>query len=212
MRKIIIFGTPKQIENVKKKINANYKLFQERNVKIIYKDSSSFFAELYGEDGGLKKTGDSPADIARFLEAIDLMPMGAQEKKERERGIEKFSSREEKLEKCGLPNTPQTSHCFADSTHHTCCLLGPKARKYADSSGNPIGITSENAFYYRYSKKATSADLTPWCTCTGSKVCSSYANRFSDGTKVKFIGDTNTLNEDEGIQKLKIERHSTPGV
>jgi len=26
-----------------------------------------------------------------------------------------------------------------DRTHHTCCLLGPEARRYADASGNPIG-------------------------------------------------------------------------
>ena len=33
-------------------------------------------------------------------------------------------------------------------------MLGPKARAYADSSGNPIGITSEKAFENRYGKKA----------------------------------------------------------
>mgnify|MGYP001796593804 CR=1 FL=1 len=29
------------------------------------------------------------------------------------------------------------------STHHTCCLLGPEARAYADASGNPIGTAAE---------------------------------------------------------------------
>lgn len=44
------------------------------------------------------------------------------------------------LDACGMPrNYRPTSHCFNDRTHHTCCLLGPEARKYADASGNPIG-------------------------------------------------------------------------
>ena len=30
--------------------------------------------------------------------------------------------------------------------HHTCCMLGPKARKYADNSGNPIGTAAKKAF------------------------------------------------------------------
>ena len=48
---------------------------------------------------------------------------------------------------CGLPeNYGPTSHCFADSTHQTCCMLGPEARAYADRSGNPIGKASERAF------------------------------------------------------------------
>ena len=25
------------------------------------------------------------------------------------------------LNKCGLPDIPETSHCFNDATHHTCC-------------------------------------------------------------------------------------------
>lgn len=34
------------------------------------------------------------------------------------------------LDACGLPRGYwQTSHCFRDSTHHTCCLLGPEARR-----------------------------------------------------------------------------------
>lgn len=34
---------------------------------------------------------------------------------------------------------------------------------YADNSGNPIGIASEDAFYLRYGKKPD--ELAPWCTC-----------------------------------------------
>jgi hypothetical protein len=58
-----------------------------------------------------------------------------------------MSTREQLLEKCGLPNYNKTSHCFSDSTYHTCCMLGPEARKYFDNSGNPIGIA-------RYGKKS----------------------------------------------------------
>ena len=61
-----------------------------------------------------------------------------------------MGKRELLLRKCNLPNTKNTSHCFNDNTHHTCCMLGPKARLYADQSGNPIGITSEEAFSKRY--------------------------------------------------------------
>ena len=48
---------------------------------------------------------------------------------------------------CGLPmDYNPTSHCFADGTHQTCCMLGPEARKYADESGNPIGSAAKKAF------------------------------------------------------------------
>jgi hypothetical protein len=129
------------------------------------------------------------------------MPMGYFESKERE-------NRKQLLEKCGLPDILETSHCFNDSTHHTCCMLGPQAREYADNSGNPIGTASINAF----GRKPKDRELTPWCTCTGSKVCSYYKNRFNDGTNIKFIGNTNIINEDDGINMLKISRHKTPGI
>lgn len=33
-------------------------------------------------------------------------------------------------------------------------------------------------------------DLTPWCTCFGSLVCSYYADKFkNDGTSIKFINE-----------------------
>ena len=125
------------------------------------------------------------------------------------------------LKKCGLPDTMQTSHCFNDATHHTCCLLGNDARRYADSTGNPIGALSESV---QVNKKLK---LVPWCTCTGSKVCSFYSNKFGkkDGTRIKFIGKlkqkktkknknkaNNNWNEDNAISKLTLMRHSTPGI
>ncbi len=202
MRKIIVYGSNVEQERVREIVRKNKTLFDIRNVELVYKNSDIFFAELYGNDRKLKKTGKSPIDIAGFLEFIDRMP----------KSTEYFSNRETLLDKCGLPNNNSTSHCFNDETHHTCCLLGPEARKYADSSGNPIGITSENAFYSRYGRKVGENEKTSWCTCTGSKVCSYYSRKFNDGTGIKFIGDTDTLNEDEGIKKLRIRRHKTPGV
>ncbi len=126
--------------------------------------------------------------------------------------------RKKLLKKCGLPDIPETTHCFNDATHHTCCLLGHKARKYADSTGNPIGSLSKSV-----QKKKT--NLVPWCTCTGSKVCSFYSKKFGkkDGTRIKFIGTLkpkktknkkhhNDWNEHNAISKLNLLTHKTPGV
>jgi hypothetical protein len=136
------------------------------------------------------------------------------------------------LKKCGLPDTMETSHCFNDATHHTCCLLGNDARKYADETGNPIGALSESV---QNNKKLK---LIPWCTCTGSKVCSFYSKKFGkkDGTRIKFIGtlqpkktrknknnkngrdkngmdkNDNNWNENNAISKLNLIRHRTPGI
>ena len=44
------------------------------------------------------------------------------------------------------------------------------------------------------------------------KGLSYYRDRFNDGTDIKFIGNTKTINEDKGINMLKINRHRTPGV
>lgn len=128
-------------------------------------------------------------------------------------GKENFT--QELLNKCGLSNEG-TSHCFNDSTHHTCCMLGPKARKYADNSGNPIGLASIKAFN-KTGKKLNKNTLTPWCTCSGSKVCSYYANKFKDGTHIKFIYNPKTKKvinypKTENPTKLGIRTHGTPGI
>jgi hypothetical protein len=137
------------------------------------------------------------------------------------------------LKKCGLPDIAQTSHCFNDATHHTCCLLGKEARNYADSTGNPIGKLSESM--HRNKNKNKSKNLVPWCTCTGSKVCSFYSQKFGklDGTHIKFIGrlkprktkktktkitksnsnvNNSSWNENNAINRLKLLQHKTPGV
>lgn len=128
-------------------------------------------------------------------------------------------TRKQLLKKCGLPDILETAHCFADSTHHTCCMLGKQSREYADNSGNPIGqlskriYNSSNTIKKNYTK-SKSHDLTPWCTCTGSQVCSFYSNKFGkqDKTHIKFIGNTKTKNEKAAITKLGLIKHSTPGI
>jgi hypothetical protein len=120
------------------------------------------------------------------------------------------SKRKRLLEKCGLPDIDETKHCFADSTHHTCCKLSRKTRKYADKTGNPIGKISEKVYEIQHKKPA--GEYTTWCTCTGSKVCS-YYNTISNGkTYIKFINSTKSKDEDVGIQTLKLMKHKTPGV
>ncbi len=118
--------------------------------------------------------------------------------------------RQELLEKCGLPDIPETSHCFNDLTHHTCCVLGKEARKYADASGNPIGSLSEYAYLKKHGKEA--GEYTTWCTCTGSKVCSYYKDKFQDGTLIKFINELEEKEGESAIDKLKLMRHKTPGI
>ena len=133
------------------------------------------------------------------------------------------NKREKLMEVCGMPkNYNPTSHCFSDSTHHTCCMLGPKARKYADETGNPIGTAAKKAFKHLKKRGATKNDLTPWCTCFGSEVCSYYANKFDDGTHIKFVNNPNSLDKIadspsancEGFfrDKFGVKSHGTPGV
>ena len=193
MHTIEIYGTQEQLKMIKKLFKKYKEQINSRNIKLKYIVHTEFIGKLYGNDKKLKKTINNPSELFYFFNITDNM-----------------QTREQLLEKCGLPNYNKTSHCFSDSTHHTCCMLGPEARKYADKSGNPIGIASEDAFYLRYGKKPD--DLAPWCTCSGSKVCSYYSDKFKDGTHIKFIGSLTTKNEDDGIAKLGIRKHMTPGV
>lgn len=114
------------------------------------------------------------------------------------------------LEKCGLPDIDETKHCFADSTHHTCCSLSREAREYADKTGNPIGKLSEKVYKIHNNKAPT--EYTKWCTCTGSKVCSYYKNITNDKTFIDFINFIESIDEDEGIRLLNLHKHKTPGV
>mmetsp|Transcript_77704 Transcript_77704/g.126035 ORF Transcript_77704/g.126035 Transcript_77704/m.126035 type:complete len:213 (-) Transcript_77704:164-802(-) len=130
------------------------------------------------------------------------------------------------LDACGMPRAyGPTSHCFNDRTHHTCCLLGPEARRYADASGNPIGTASSKAFKAKQGVAPTDEELTPWCTCFGSLVCSYYAEKFQDGTHIKFIYQpgtnppmgafdipANKSCEAKAREHFKVQAHGTPGV
>jgi hypothetical protein len=133
MHIIEIYGTKEQLKMLKKLLKKYKDQITSRNLKIKYIVHTEFIGKLYINDKKLKKNIHTPSELAYFFNIGDNM-----------------SSREKLLEKCGLPNYNKTSHCFSDSTHHTCCMLGPEARKYADNSGNPIGIASEDAFYLRY--------------------------------------------------------------
>ena len=131
------------------------------------------------------------------------------------------TKRDKMMKLCGIHDYAATSHCFNDSTHHTCCLLGPKAREYSNKE-NPIGKASEEAFKLKYGVAPKKTDLTSWCTCTGSEVCSFYGQFNEDGTKIKFINDPrsdtdisfnpNIDSESYYRKRFKIPGHGTPGV
>jgi hypothetical protein len=131
------------------------------------------------------------------------------------------SKRDKMMELCGLHDYDATSHCFNDSTHHTCCLLGEKARKYSNKK-NPIGKASSEAFFKMHGRYPEKHELTSWCTCTGSEVCSFYGQLKEDGTNIKFINNPKSneeigylpnIDSEKGYRKLfNIPGHGTPGV
>ena len=150
-------------------------------------------------------------------------PEKSQKKKGRKKYIKTYmNKREYLLEKCGLPNIKETSHCFNDGTHHTCCHLDKKARKYADSSGNSIGKLSEDVFEKKHGRRPTDNEKTPWCTCSGSEVCGYYNDSISDKTTIKFINNPNKNQVATKIKGKKCEGyvrdymgvmpHGTPGI
>ena len=225
MRKIIIYSqnNPKSLipENIRKKLIA-------RNTEIQYipvKTTNDELIELYGYDTTLKYSSKNISSRTKLINVlktiigkIDKMPMGSSEKTIRNKinKINKMNNtnrtRKRLLKKCGLLNVAETQHCFADTTHHTCCMLGPKSREYADSSGNPIGSLSVKV----QKSKTNTSGLSPWCTCTGSKVCSYYTNKFGkdNGTNIKFIGTgkNNDKNENKAISEMGLMKHRTPGI
>lgn len=138
-------------------------------------------------------------------------------------------SRKKLLDKCGLPDVPETQHCFNDLTHHTCCEIGPRSSSYADSSGNPIGKLADNVFQKlpnNHPKKQyyLKNGRRPWCTCFGSKVCGTYSKKYPNDTQISFINapnddrladEINTHNnkvEEEIRKKFNVLSHLTPGV
>jgi hypothetical protein len=138
-------------------------------------------------------------------------------------------SRKKLLDKCGLPDVPETQHCFNDSTHHTCCEIGPESSKYADSSGNPIGKLADDVFQKlpdNHSKKQyyLKNGRRPWCTCFGSKVCGIYSKKYPNDTQIRFINAPyddrladkiryhNDDVEEEIRKNFNVMTHRTPGV
>jgi hypothetical protein len=224
MRQIIIYTN--NLQNLQTIPETIKQQLETRNIKIQYNkitNNNEERIELYGYDKLLKYINKNISSKTKLNNAlkiiitkIDKMPMGSIEKIMR--------TRKRLLVKCGLPDVAETKHCFADTTHHTCCMLGSKAREYADSSGNPIGSLSVKVQSGNKLNKIKKK-LIPWCTCTGSKVCSHYKSKFGleDGTYIKFIGNlssrskkniktNNLLDEDKAIAKLNILRHHTPGI
>ena len=134
-----------------------------------------------------------------------------------------IAKRKKLLNACGLPeNYNETSHCFNDSTHQTCCMLGPKARKYADTHGNTIGKASERAFRKKHGRAPKKDETTGWCTCFGSEVCSYYADKFNDGSHIEFVNNQkskskvvkNVSPKCEGYWRdyFNVPAHKTPSV
>lgn len=180
---------------------AHEDVFTRHCIQIVYAQSSKFDMRLYGFDEGLKWSSRKVSDLDKLDEVCSNMAMPC------------VAKRPSSANSCGLPLRPSTSHCFQDDTHRTCCLLGAKARRYADASGNPIGRASEQAFLETFGFWPDDKTLTPWCTCIGSEVCSFYAQKFQDGTHIKYIdslGYGRVLQRDE--TKYKTRSHRTPGV
>jgi len=200
----IYFTDPKDLYPVHEWESANLKMLEHYQIKIAYTMYSHFYIILYGYDGTMKWTSFKPTDLNKIQGIISEMPMANVHIHSKIKPLDYF---------CGLPAIPSTRHCFKDQTHRTCCLLGGKAREYADQTGNPIGKASEQAFLEYFGFYPDPDTLTPWCTCIGSSVCTFYQKKFNDGTHIKYINslkDGMVLNRNE--QKYSTVRHRTPGI
>ena len=208
----INFTNSQQLEPIHKFEYSYRKEILKRSIQIVYKLSNKFLIKLYGFDGEIKWQSENINRLSEIFSLIDDMPMGKIRRPE-EPNLSNL---------CGFTNNSSpTSHCFRDRTHQTCCLLGHQARRYADSSGNPIGSAAEKAFYHSFNFKPDDKTLTPWCTCIGSKVCSYYTKKFGDkdGTHIKFINslvdkvDKVKVDKDEKDEnKHLVYKHRTPGI
>ena len=201
-----------------KYLKKNYKFeLQDRNLKLKYQKTKNFLIKLYNYDGNLSFKTTSKNKIEEILNVIDNMIMRQREIDEKVfRGeyVSDYSKRKDPRTLCFPKTDLRISHCFSDSTHHTCCMLGPKARNYSNISGNPIGKVSEEI-------SNTIEKYYPWCTCTGSQVCSYYANKFNDGTRIKFMYNPKNgaiyynvpFNLEKDLaKKFEIGFHRTPGI
>ena len=201
----IFFADPKELKSVHIWQYNHHKILEALCVKIIYTFFGTFHMILYGFDGSIKWQSKTARGLDALPKIIAAMPLG----NTRFCGSDKKDS----IPFCDIPTTGSTGHCFQDSTHRTCCLLGGQARAYADRSGNPIGRAAEHAFFENYGFYPDERTLTPWCTCIGSKVCSYYSQKFNDGTHIKYIDSLTkgiVLREDEN--RFSTVKHSTPGI
>ena len=83
-RKIVVYGSTLEQKDFQEYAKKYEKDLKERNVDIMYKDSEIFYVELYGYDGGLKKSIDKK-DLEMLIKEIDNMQMGRFEKFIREK-------------------------------------------------------------------------------------------------------------------------------
>ena len=144
--------------------------------------------------------------------------------------------RKKLLKKCGLPqNYNEVNHCFSDGTHHTCCGLGIKSLNYAKDTGNNIKDPAirayqayrkeqgENITLSEIKKQLDSGNLKiPWCTCSGSQVCSFYQkNKDLRDSSIIFVNKPNSDNiytnvsencEQKAASEAGIVQHLTPGI
>ena len=118
----------------------------------------------------------------------------------------------------------ELQHGFEDDTHNACCLLGPKSRNGADATGNPIGAAA--ARVAAASENVAADAMTPWSTCMGSAVCSSYGQTYGDAymkfavspdKKLIYLPAHGTRLRPECEHFLQEEifrgdRHATPGI
>ena len=152
---------------------------------------------------------------------------GSSNKKEQFQG----QTKQQKLKNmCGLPDAPETNHCFNDDTHHTCCMLGPNTQREVSGTTNDIAKAARKAYMKKHKLTVAQLDAKirdekislPWCTCTGSSVCSQYDRSYGD-SKIKFINNPKSqigeVMEDVGTHCEKyvkelydIRTHGTPSV
>lgn len=210
----ILFNNVNQLNEIHKQELIYKKKLIEYNIKIYYTKSKFFKIILNGYDNKIKfissKIKDFPNTIFKKIENMPMFKYQTNYNNLNNKKIINYL--------CGIKGFDVTNHCFNDLTHQTCCLLGPKARKYAEKSGNTIGKISEKNFEDFYGFKPTNNTLTPWCTCIGSEVCSYYKNKFNDGTHIKFINNKKnnipvySSNENYTKKKFNYPTHRTPGI
>lgn len=200
---VIFFINLKRLELIYNWQYENINKINKYNLRIIFIKSNKEKIKLYGYDKIEKWNQKDFNNLNNIFKIIDKMPMSK---------YDKFKHTNIKYELCGLPEINITSHCFKDTTHLTCCMLGSEAREYANNSGNPIGKISEEAFFKYYGFYPSKNILTPWCTCIGSQVCTFYSRKFNDGTHIKFIDDYGKIIISSDEKKYKRNIHSTPGI